>query len=100
MTIRVYQGEEYYVDDNLFLGALKLAVPKKRAGEAYVKVTYIYDINGILQVEVENEEGDKKEVMFLNDKLDKQEQKQYLEDIEKILLVSVERLFLQLLKKK
>lgn len=84
VNIRVYQGEEYYVDDNLFLGELNIVVPKKRAGEAKVKVTYTYDINGILQVEVENQEGEKRDITFLNHKLDKQEREQYLKDMEKI----------------
>ncbi len=38
--------------NNLLLGKLELDVPKGKAGEQSVDVTYTYDINSILEVEV------------------------------------------------
>lgn len=88
MSIEVYQGEEYYVEDNLRLGKLDIVLPRRKAGEAVVNVTFRYDINGILQVEAENDEGEKRKLTFLNEGLDKQEKKEYLEELEKIRIQS------------
>lgn len=52
VRINVYQGEEMYVEHNLFLGELMLHVPPAPKGEEKIKVRYTYDINGILVVDV------------------------------------------------
>lgn len=52
IRINVYQGESRLTANNLLLGSLDLSVPKNRAGEESVDVTYTYDINSILEVEV------------------------------------------------
>jgi len=48
VVLKVYQGEEYYCDDNLFLGELELKIQPVPAGQASIAVTFAYDINGIL----------------------------------------------------
>ena len=48
----VLQGESRMARNNLLLGTLELDVPKGKAGEQSVDVTYTYDINSILEVEV------------------------------------------------
>ena len=50
--LKVYQGESIRVANNLFLGELNIAVPRKKQGEASIDVRFTYDINGILEVEV------------------------------------------------
>jgi molecular chaperone DnaK len=51
VTIRVYQGESRLVKDNIFLDAYSVeGVPPGPAGSEQVKVTFTYDINGILKV--------------------------------------------------
>ncbi len=51
VTIRVYQGESRLVKDNIFLDAYTVeGVPPGPAGSEQVKVTFTYDINGILKV--------------------------------------------------
>ncbi|MDO4278381.1 MAG: molecular chaperone HscC [Lachnoclostridium edouardi] len=52
LNIRVLQGESRFADNNLLLGELHIAVPKNKAGAESVDVTYTYDINSILEVEV------------------------------------------------
>lgn len=56
MVFKVYQGEEYYCEDNLFLGELELPIQPVPAGHACVPVTFSYDINGILVVDVRDGE--------------------------------------------
>ena len=52
ITINVLQGESRFAANNLLLGELTINVPKNKAGEEAVDVTYTYDINSILEVEV------------------------------------------------
>lgn len=54
MEFRIYQGESIMVRDNLLLGTLELdGLPKQRAGEVSAVATFLYDINGILDVHVD-----------------------------------------------
>ncbi len=52
LTINVLQGESRMARNNLELGVLEIEVPKAKAGQEAVDVTYTYDINSILEVEV------------------------------------------------
>lgn len=52
LRINVLQGESRFAANNLSLGELMIEVPKNKAGEEAVDVTYTYDINSILEVEV------------------------------------------------
>lgn len=52
IRINVYQGESRLTANNLLLGSLEIPVPKNKGGEEAVDVTYTYDINSILEVEV------------------------------------------------
>lgn len=90
IKVKVYQGEEYYAQDNLLLGSLEIAVPERRAGEAGVDITFTYDINGILQVELENDNGKKEHITFLNEKLKQKEVSRCLEEMEKVKIQPME----------
>ena len=52
VKIEILQGEEPYAEDNVQLGVVTVAVPKKKKGMESVDVRFTYDINGILEVEV------------------------------------------------
>ena len=52
IRVKVLQGESRYAKNNLFLGELNVDVPKKKAGEVAIDITYTYDINSLLEVEV------------------------------------------------
>ncbi len=52
LTINVLQGESRMARNNLELGVMEIEVPRGKAGEQSVDVTYTYDINSILEVEV------------------------------------------------
>lgn len=54
IRINVLQGESRFAANNLSLGELEIDVPKNRAGGEAVDVTYTYDINSILEVEVKS----------------------------------------------
>ena len=70
IVLKVYQGEEYYCEDNLFLGELELQIKPMPAGEACIFVTFAYDINGILVVEAKDgAEGAEIKKVFANKNL-------------------------------
>ena len=50
--MRVLQGESRFARNNLFLGELEFDAPKAPKGQESVDVTYTYDINSLLEVEV------------------------------------------------
>lgn len=51
MMIGVYQGENRRVSQNVFLGFLKVPVPRGKAGEQQVLIRYSYDTNGLLEID-------------------------------------------------
>ncbi len=52
IRINVLQGESRFAANNLSLGELLIDIPPAKAGEESVDVTYTYDINSLLEVEV------------------------------------------------
>ncbi|MCH5338320.1 MAG: molecular chaperone HscC [Acetatifactor sp.] len=52
VRVRVLQGESRFARNNLYLGELEIDVPKGPKGQESVDVTYTYDINSLLEVEV------------------------------------------------
>lgn len=52
VRVRVLQGESRFARNNLFLGELDIEIPKGPRGQESVDVTYTYDINSLLEVEV------------------------------------------------
>lgn len=52
IRVNVLQGESRFAANNLSLGEFMIDIPAAKAGEEAVDVTYTYDINSILEVEV------------------------------------------------
>ena len=51
MTIDIYQGESFRIEENVLIGELTIPLQPKPAGKSKVDVRYSYDINGLLEVE-------------------------------------------------
>lgn len=49
---KVLQGESRFAANNVMLGEIRIRVPKAEAGKEAVDVTYTYDVNSILEVEI------------------------------------------------
>lgn len=49
---KVLQGESRFASNNVTLGEIRVKVPKGEAGKESVDVTYTYDVNSILEVEI------------------------------------------------
>ena len=52
IRVEILQGESRFSKNNIHLGELIVDIPKSKAGEEAIDVTYTYDINSILEVEV------------------------------------------------
>lgn len=52
LNVHILQGESRFAKNNLSLGHIEIEIPGAKAGEEPVDVTYTYDINSILEVEV------------------------------------------------
>ena len=48
----IYQGESRWVKDNVFLGEVKIPVPRAKAGQTPITCRFSYDINGLLEVDI------------------------------------------------
>ncbi|MDE7212714.1 MAG: Hsp70 family protein, partial [Lachnospiraceae bacterium] len=86
IRIGIYQGEEYFAKDNLFLGELTIPVYPKPAGQEWVDVYFTYDINGILYVEVANSQDMRNHVLLTNQDLSKEELERYQKEMQKLML--------------
>lgn len=88
IKIDIYQGEEYIVENNLHLGEIEINVTPKPAGQAYIDVTYSYDINGILGVLVSNELGETKSITIANQTLSEKEIHEYQKELENVITLT------------
>lgn len=52
VSVNVLQGESRLAKNNVLLADIEVEVPKNKAGEEAVDITYTYDVNSILEVEV------------------------------------------------
>ncbi len=69
VCIRILQGESRFARNNLYLGELEIEVPKAKKGEEAVDVTYTYDINSLLEVEVKViSSGEKRKLVIKGDR--------------------------------
>lgn len=89
VKIEVYQGEEYFADNNICLGELNVNVPLSPKGKETVSVRYTYDINGLLIVDVKvDSTGEKaKEIITTGvNTIEPGKMEQYIEELEKLKL--------------
>lgn len=82
----IYQGEAFDCSENLCLGKIVIEIGPSMAEEAVVAVTFSYDINGILVVDVVDDKGSNREQqVFMSEgaNLTEAEIKQKIEELKK-----------------
>jgi molecular chaperone HscC len=68
ILIRVYQGEARDVAGNISLGQLSIPVPPRPAGQVEIECRFTYDINGLLEVDVQiPETGERRDLVIADD---------------------------------
>ena len=65
VRVRVLQGESRFARNNLYLGELNIKLPKAPKGQESIDVTYTYDINSLLEVQVEVVSTGEKQKMII-----------------------------------
>lgn len=71
LAVKIFQGENRIVENNLKLGELTVNVPIKPAGTESIDVTFTYDINSLLEVIVKvNSTGEIKRKVIKNPNID------------------------------
>lgn len=91
VRLAVYQGEGYFVSENLYLGEALIQVPKALKGKEYVDVSFSYDINGILELEAVNPTSQNRAVKVIvskSSKLTEEEIEEKRKELEKLRLSS------------
>ncbi len=55
LQVSIYQGESRSCINNILLGEISIPIPKRAAGQISADIRYTYDINGILDVDIDIE---------------------------------------------
>lgn len=90
LVFDIYQGEHLVASSNNKLGSIRINIPRLPKGKAQAQITYSYDINGILDVEVKSLDNNNTESLLIvtNDRLSKNEIEAKKEALNKIKLTS------------
>lgn len=94
INVDIYQGEEYFAEDNLLLGNVSIPVPPNMAGKESVTVRFSYDINGILEVEVYHQDTNTHRQRLLigtNSRLSCEEISEKLRELDKLKIPPAEQ---------
>ena len=91
IVVRIYQGEEYYAKDNLFLGEVRIPVEPRPAGTEGIDVYFTYDLNGILYVEVVNSQNVRNHILLASQSLSKAELERYQAQMQQLLIPPLQR---------
>ena len=81
VELKVYQGENPYCEDNPLLGKLSVSVPAAPRGQQSVRVRFTYDINGLLEVEATNRNGQMFRLVIQNQEMTQQEVERRLQEL-------------------
>lgn len=89
VQLNIYQGESIHCSENLELGGLTVPIPDFRPGDKDnrgIRVSFTYDINGILMVETEGMDGRKMKKLIVNNhlRMDEEEFSRRLKQLEEI----------------
>ncbi len=94
LTFPIYQGENLTAKDNLKLCELKITgLPRAPKGEVGARVTFLYDINGILDIQIEGDNKQTVHKLIANKKmgLSEAEIKRRVEELKKVTMHPLEK---------
>jgi molecular chaperone HscC len=57
LRVDIYQGESRLCSQNIHLGGVELQIPARKAGEVTASIRYTYDVNGVLDVDIDVEKA-------------------------------------------
>jgi molecular chaperone HscC len=93
INIEIYQGESPDADKNLLLGEMVIEVPPLPAGDIILGVRFSYDINGILEVNVQSKkhEINASKLIIHNKNLSRDEIEKRVQELELIKITPREK---------
>jgi len=93
LNFPIYQGENLIAKENLLLGTMKITdLPKAPKGETGAYVTFLYDINGILDIKIVSEKQTlHKVIMNKNMGLSEEELEKKVEELRKTTMHPLEK---------
>ena len=85
VDIKVFQGENIYADQNIFLGEMTVQLRGAPKGTEFFSLRYTYDVNGLLVVDATTS-VEKKQLLIVNqgNNMTKEEMKKRLKELEKL----------------
>ena len=81
VDFKIYQGENPYCRDNTFLGEVSVSVPPAPQGQQGATVRFTYDINGILEVQVKNQQDQTARVVLKGRDMSPEEAERRLQEL-------------------
>jgi len=84
IEVKIFQGESRLVNNNIFLGKLKVPVPAKPAGDEKIDVRFSYDMNGILEVDITVQSTEFKRSKIINNSSGNMNEKEIEASIKKM----------------
>lgn len=83
IAFHIYQGESMVASENLLLETMTIEVPPKPRGEVSCNVTFLYDINGILDIRIsQDKQNYHKLIVNKNMKMSEEEIKERLKQLQ------------------
>lgn len=83
VLINIYQGENYLPKDNVLMGALNITLePLNKIQSFYI--TYTYDLNGVIEVEVKNKDSEKTYRTYVGENVKELDQNQLQEQFARL----------------
>ena len=109
VEIKVYQGENFFVDQNIFLGEMTVNLKGEPIGTEIFSLRYTYDVNGLLVVDATTK-VEKKQLVIVNqgNNMTRSEMRRKLKELDELkihpkdkeenqlVLAKAERLYTQL----
>lgn len=86
LNFKIYQGENPYCKDNINLGEISIPVPSAPKGEQGAKIRFTYDINGLLEIEVVNQNNDTARILLKGSDMTDEEAQIRLKELESLKL--------------
>ncbi|MBB1343485.1 Hsp70 family protein, partial [Pseudoalteromonas sp. SR45-6] len=83
VLINIYQGENYLPKDNVLMGTLDITLePLNKIQSFYI--TYTYDLNGVIEVEVKNKDSEKTYRTYVGENVKELDQNQLQEQFSRL----------------
>ena len=86
LHFEIYQGENLYCEENTYLGEISIPVTPAPKGTQGAKIRFTYDINGLLEAEVVNQNNQTAKILLKGKDMTDEEAEKRLKELESLKL--------------